>query len=90
MISFNPDFKENAKNMFLCLSNFINTNILLYEHLNPTKYSNANILSSENAIITFLNLKLEEIVSKVEETYSNFYEELFAVLGEEASLSFPD
>lgn len=81
MITFHPDFKESTKNLFLSLSNFVSTNILMYEHLSNN--SPVERLPSENALVTFLNMKLEEVIVGVDEMYTSFHEEIFALLGNE-------
>lgn len=88
MITFHPDFKKNTKNLFLSLSNFINTNILMYEHLSSN--SPCGQLQSENSLITYLNTRLEDTIVRVDEIYHAFQEEFFAVLSEEVDPVFPD
>jgi hypothetical protein len=41
-------------------------------------------------MITFLNMKLEELLVRVDEIYTEFNEEFFAVLGQEVDPMFAD
>lgn len=88
MITFHPDFKESVKNMFLSLSMFVNTNILMYEHLSNN--SRAGSLPTDNNLVTFLNTKMEQITMKIDEIYTEHHEEIFAQLSLEIDPAFSD
>ena len=70
MISFNPKFKEQCKDLFLALSAFNSNNILMYEHLAAN--TPAGDLPSDNPIIRFINNKIQDLVVKVDQLYTNF------------------
>lgn len=64
MISFNPKFKEQSKNLFLALSNFNSNTILMYEHL--VANCPTGDLPSENPLVRLITNKLEDLVIKID------------------------
>lgn len=81
MIAFHPKFKEQCKNLFLALSSFNSNNILMCEHL--VANSPTGDLPSDNPFVRFLNNRLEDLVIKVDQLYTDFQESVFGALQEE-------
>ena len=88
MLGFNPGFKANSKDLFLSLSSFLNSNVLLYEHI--TGAISAKVPLSDNPLASFLNAKIENVSVRIDRVFQDFFEEVFAIFGEEIDPVFSD